>query len=508
MQSPERVFFRAYGSDSSRKLVSLVSRMNLSIRQKIAYSFVAVILMMGLLNVAFMVRVLQYQRQYDTILNNIATANSLNGSISSSMSTELWRITTGNVSFSQGRQYQIIDTVNQRVEQMIANTDSRRGKLKLEVVQRTMGTLKRSVDQMGTLVQTNAGQQATRDQLDQVLWVAGLVEADLQDYMIFDVLSSQRQYTQIREGFQQWILFNVVALVGLLIFSATAAWVISESIYVPIKKLHDVTSTITENDLEVLLRGEHMDEIAELGIAFNIMIERINNLLTEKIKEQENLAKAELRTLQAQITPHFLYNTLDTIVWLAEMGKTQQVVDMVKALSDFFRIGLSKGQDWITLRDEVRHTESYLTIQQIRYRDILNFEIDIDDSILDSMILKLTLQPLVENALYHGIKGSRGGGKISVVGRKLDGRTIQLEVTDNGAGFTKERLAQILAELGDDAREPHQKESGFGLDNVNRRVRLYYGKEYSLAITSQRQKGTCVSLTIPLVERTAITAAP
>ena len=202
-----------------------------------------------------------------------------------------------------------------------------------------------------------------------------------------------------------------------VVFSIGAAWLISRSIYVPITKLHNVTTTITQHDLQSLVNRANADEITELGISFNIMIGRIRELLDTVVEEQDNLKKSELRALQAQINPHFLYNTLDTIIWMAESRKTENVVEIVSALSTFFRVTLSKGRDWITLREEIQHTESYLTIQKMRYRDILDYTIDVDPGILDSTILKLTLQPLVENALYHGIKNRRGGGTIAVRAR-------------------------------------------------------------------------------------------
>jgi two-component system sensor histidine kinase YesM len=290
----------------------------------------------------------------------------------------------------------------------------------------------------------------------------------------------------------------MILLPGVIVFSVLAAWIISASIYIPIKKLHDVTTTITGTDLQALVTNNNVDEITELGISFNIMIGRIRELLHAKIQEQENLKKAELRTLQAQINPHFLYNTLDTIVWMAEANKTEQVIDIVRALSSFFRIALSKGRDWISLRQEIEHVRSYLTIQKMRYRDILDYRIEVEEALLDSTILKLTLQPLVENALYHGIKTKRNGGMIIVQAKQTNENMLLLEVRDDGVGFTPYKLAQIQASLAEDIGEISMKEGGFGLENVNKRIRLYYGKTYGVSIQSQYRGGTQVTITIPL----------
>jgi two-component system, sensor histidine kinase YesM len=278
-----------------------------------------------------------------------------------------------------------------------------------------------------------------------------------------------------------------------------AAWGLSRSIYTPIKKLHDVTTTITKNDLQALMTSDNVDEITELGMSFNIMIGKIRELLDSKIKEQENLKKAELRALQAQINPHFLYNTLDTIIWMSEAKKNDQVIEIVSALSSFFRISLSKGKDWITIGEEIERTKSYLTIQKMRYRDIMDYEIQVDEAVSDYTILKLILQPLVENALYHGIKNKRQGGTIIVRAKPKNENQIQLEVEDNGIGFTPEKLAQLQVELEDDSGDI-KLESGFGIGNVNKRIRLYYGKQYGLSVKSEYYTGTCVTLVIPAIK--------
>jgi two-component system sensor histidine kinase YesM len=216
------------------------------------------------------------------------------------------------------------------------------------------------------------------------------------------------------------------------------------------------------------------------------------------MQEQENLKKAELRTLQAQINPHFLYNTLDTIVWMAESNKSDQVIEIVRALSSFFRIALSRGKDWISLQQELEHVKSYLAIQKMRYRDILDYEFDVDDDLLDSTILKLTLQPLVENALYHGIKTKRGGGEIIVSVQRGEPNSVVIVVRDDGVGFTPYKLARIRETLSGESSEiTMKKEGGFGLENVNKRIKLYYGQQYGLSIQSHYRAGTQVTVTIP-----------
>ena len=225
------------------------------------------------------------------------------------------------------------------------------------------------------------------------------------------------------------------------------------------------------------------------------MTKEIGELVQEIKKEQSNLRLTEMKLLQEQITPHFLYNTLDTIIWLAEENKTKDVVSMVTALSDFFRTGLNEGRDIIQIKDEVEHIDSYLQIQGVRYQDILEYEIDIDDNIKDYQIPKLTLQPLVENALYHGIKNKRGGGKIIVEGKLVED-DIVIRVIDNGKGMTQEKCNEVVNNL---MNRDIEKNKGYGLSNVYKRIKYYYGEDSRMDIISSEEKGTEVAISIKII---------
>ncbi len=480
----------------SGPLVNLASRINLSVRSKILLSLGIVILIMSITNVLLVVQVLNYSRQYDAIIANITAANSISGHIKADIDTEMWRIVAGKIEFTAGKQYDVINDVNATLRQMMENTDSPRARVKLEGILRTMLTLTYEVNRMGQQIVRGSTTAENEAVLENIRFVSGVVEEVVQDYALFEVQRTSTQYQQVREGFRQWEILYFVLMSAAIVFSVVAAWVISRGIYIPIKKLHDMTTTITRNDLQALVTHDNVDEITELGLSFNIMVGRIRELLDAKVKEQENLKKAELRALQAQINPHFLYNTLDTIIWMAESKKTDQVIEIVRALSSFFRLSLSKGRDWITVGEEVERTRSYLTIQKMRYRDILDFRIEMDEGVASNSILKLILQPLVENALYHGIKNKRQGGTIVVRAKQRSRDEVLLQVEDNGIGFTPEKLAQLQEELNDDSGDI-RLESGFGIDNVNKRIRLYYGKQYGVSIESDYQAGTCVSIVIP-----------
>ena len=374
-----------------RPVADLAAKGSLSVRAKILFSLGAVIVIMSVTNVFLVVQVLNYSRQYDAIIANVTDANSIGGRFKADIDTEMWRIVAGKIEFTEGKQYDIINNANTTLRQMMANTDSPRARVKLEGILRTVLTLTYEVDRMGQQIVRGSTTAENEAVLENIRFVSGVAEEVIQDYALFEVQRTSSQYQHMREGFQRWETIYLALMASAIVFSVLATWAISRSVYIPIKKLHDMTATITRNDLQSLVTRDNVDEITELGLSFNIMVGRIRELLDAKVKEQENLKKAEMRALQAQINPHFLYNTLDTIIWMTESKKTDQVIEIVRALSSFFRLSLSKGRDWITIGEEVERTRNYLTIQKMRYRDILNYRIEMDECVTENTVLEAHL---------------------------------------------------------------------------------------------------------------------
>nr|WP_258567491.1 sensor histidine kinase [Paenibacillus anseongense] len=227
------------------------------------------------------------------------------------------------------------------------------------------------------------------------------------------------------------------------------------------------------------------------------MLEEINNLINVVYAEQKKKREAELQVLQAQIKPHFLYNTLDTIQWMAQEYEADDIIEVIGALTNLFRIGLNRGNEWIPVRDEVKHAESYMIIQMSRYMDKLDFKFDIPEHLYSYQVLKLILQPLIENAIYHGIKARTGKGKISICA-ELESDLICFRITDDGAGIPPEKLEEINQILrGEKMREDQY---GIGLFNVNERIQLTYGTAYGIQIYSALGKGTTVEIKHPMVQ--------
>jgi len=235
-------------------------------------------------------------------------------------------------------------------------------------------------------------------------------------------------------------------------------------------------------------------EVEQLSKRFNLMLRRIRELMDQIIQEQEAKRKSELDVLQSQINPHFLYNTLNSVTRLAELGRNEEVVTTITSLSRFFRISLSKGKHIISVQDELEHVRHYLIIQTIRFKNRFRYEIRADEAALKCSTLKLILQPLVENAIHHGIEKSAEEGFIDIEAR-LDGDNLIFQIRDNGIGMTSDTVEKLLS-----GNIRSERGSGVGVRNVQERITLYYGPGYGLHFESEPEEGTTVTITIPAVQ--------
>ena len=234
-------------------------------------------------------------------------------------------------------------------------------------------------------------------------------------------------------------------------------------------------------------------EVQELSASFSHMVGRIQQLMVTVRQEEVNLRKTELKALQAQINPHFLYNTLDSIAWMCEQGQNADAVRMVHALARLFRISISKGHELIPIAREIEHAESYLQIQKYRYKNRFTYRFEVDPGCLDYLCNKITLQPIIENAINHGLDLMVEEGHITVQVCP-DGQDILFRVRDDGVGMTPEQVAAILNKGPSDR-------TGIGIKNVNDRLKIYFGKQYGLRIDSVPDEGTCVEIRMPKVRQ-------
>lgn len=293
----------------------------------------------------------------------------------------------------------------------------------------------------------------------------------------------------------RWYFAGITVL--MMSLSVIGAQRISDTVIRPLEKLKDLMGRAEKGDLNVSFNPQYPDEIGRLGQQFDRMIHEIRNLIELVRVEQASKRQAELRALQAQINPHFLYNTFDTIHWMLKKYRADDVTSIITRLTELFRISLSGGRDLISLGDELRHVEAYLSIQKVRYEDQLSYSVSVADSLKGLTVHKLILQPLVENAIYHGIKNLDAGGWIEVTATVAGGDLV-LRVRDNGPGIPPDKLDRLRVQL-ETLERPEDTASGkgFGLFNVNERIKLTYGPGYGVSLESDGSTGCTVSIKCP-----------
>lgn len=302
---------------------------------------------------------------------------------------------------------------------------------------------------------------------------------------VFDM--NQTMHTVSRILYTSWLVASVIlllAIVGAVIFASQFTR--------PVTRLAELMTEVQTGNLDVSFDNRYSGEIGYLGSCFNIMVSKMKALIELVYEEQKNKREAELKILQAQIKPHFLYNTLDTIQWMAKRHGAEDVVDIVHALTNLFRVSLSRGREKIPLSDELSHVRSYLYIQKTRYEELFDYEITCDESLLHCRVLKLILQPIVENAIYHGIKELDEYGTISIEITREDAETMLLSVSDSGVGLPPERCAELNALIKNPSRGESVK--AYGILNVSDRIKLSFGEKYGITFSPRQGGGTVAEL--------------
>lgn len=307
-------------------------------------------------------------------------------------------------------------------------------------------------------------------------------------WTVVDCTSVRELLRKSRQAQSVYVLTAIILVIVALLFSRFMA----RSITLPIQKLRDSMKKVQEGDFSVSdVVVDSKNEIGSLTKSFDVMTHRIHELMEQNVHEQEEKRKSELKALQSQINPHFLYNTLDSIIWMAEGKKNEEVVLMTASLARLLRQSISNEDEVVPIANEVEYARGYLTIQKMRYKDKLEFQIEVDSSILYIPLIKLVLQPIIENAIYHGLKYKESKGLLIVKGFMKDGNAV-LQVIDDGVGMDEETLAHIY-----DKHKVNYHSNGVGVYNVQKRLKLYYGEDYGITYTSELGKGTTATITIP-----------
>ncbi|NLV58274.1 MAG: sensor histidine kinase [Clostridiales bacterium] len=470
------------------------SRLGKSLRGRISLSMVVVMLLMIIPALASITMMTTYATRYHDVITRMDRISSLSPVISDELLGEMWSIVAGRETFAQGKQFQTLNAVSREMDLLIQDDSASR--IKMTVARNTMNTLTRYIENLGEQMESGSTVEEDEQTLAEIRNVGSLVVEMLGDAITAEIDASMATSNQLQRVVQATLLMEVSLLLGTLVFATIAQRSLGQAIGGPILQLKHFAGMIAGGHLDVRAPEPEVSELSDLTLSLNTMAGKLAELIQENKREQDNLKKSEMRTLQAQIAPHFLYNTLDAIIWLAESRKASEVINVTRALSNFFRISLSGGQDWITLGQEVEHLQGYLTIQKVRYRDILDYDMQVDESLYGLYILKLVIQPLVENAIYHGIKNRRGGGRLSIVVER-QGDRLSVRVHDNGAGMSAQRLEQVRQAFS--TGDAPEGETGYGLYSVDKRIRLYYNQPEGLKVTSVQGEGTTIEFNVPIL---------
>ena len=390
-----------------------------------------------------------------------------------------------------------IDSAEQVLKRLLVETTLPDNRWRIQSMLDMCATLRIYMDEIAQTRSPDLRMELLDEHISGKTGLTSLIVDYMHDFISDEVRELARLRNVIDRQIPILLVLTAAVVIALFVLLLLYSLRVSRRITAPVQSLSRKAEQFGSDNFSRSPVETNIVELKILDRNFDKMAGRITSLMDRQRRDQQSLHRAELELLQAQINPHFLYNTLDSIAILAESHREEDVIDMVNSLSTFFRNSLNRGEDIISLRSELIQARSYLEIQQIRYSDILTWQIDVPEEIQDCNVPKLILQPLIENALYHGIKNRRGRGLLTITGEE-SGEDLFLYVKDNGAGMTPEQLA--LLQSGS-FEEPH---SGLGLKNVHQRIRLYCGEPYGLSFDSTPGEGTTVTVRLPRRGVTAI----
>lgn len=463
-----------------------------SLRNRLVCLMLVAIVPFLSISIYLIVAMEQYSSAYDEIVSNMTVANSYNLDFMERMDESTYKLVVGAVNSEDP--YALIGDLRSDFVDLMRITTDKSSRKWLQSLLRNLNTLEDRLDDIRANVEEGGHYDENLAMLDNNIYIlTELIQDDLAHYIYYQAQSMEYIKQELNRKIELFITIVVIMVAVLVIVVLSTSLRLVNSITKPIRELVSVTNRISQGDFQARAAGAGTRELDSLSHSVNDMAQGLEQLVTKIKKDERKMRRTELRLLQEQINPHFLYNTLDTIVWLIEGNMAKEAEEMVVSLSDFFRLVLNHGREYNRIRDEEKHVRSYLQIQQVRYRDILEYRIAIDPEILDYEILKMTLQPLVENSLYHGIKYKRAKGLIEITGHET-GDGIELCVSDNGVGMDKTTLDRLREEI---ERPCQDTEAGFGLANVNERIKMNFGAQYGLKLESKQGEGTRVTVLIP-----------
>ena len=436
-------------------------------------------------------------QRYEDMINSTLVASEFSLDFKKDFDYEIYLVIVGNKTLKESDVDPMLRHAKNVVKGLENITESQDNRDRLQDIRKYLDSLQVYVARIDeNMAEGNLYEENMEIWENDVQIVTTLVRDEIAQYTYYEIQGIQKSKDDYQKFYTWMLRFCLIALVGVVVAVGIMSYLIPLSITRPFKELSQVTDEIAKGNLSVRANVNTGVEATALSNSMNTMIDKINELLEQVTTEQIRLRKAEFELLQAQINPHFLYNTLDAIIWLAEAGEQKRVVGMVRNLSDFFRTSLNQGKDINSIKEEMLHVKSYLEIQHVRYQDILSYDIEVPEALYIYSIPKITIQPLVENALYHGIKNKRGMGHISIRGEAGE-KDFTITVTDDGIGIDETRLRQVQSGI---QNKVLTGKDFYGLYNVCERIRLNFGEEYGIFIESVYGEGTSVRVILPYVE--------
>ncbi|MBO0453919.1 MULTISPECIES: sensor histidine kinase [Enterococcus] len=459
-------------------------------------------LMLVLSIVPLIISILIYTRYlfaYERSVGNISEANRIANEVEEKIMEEAWSLTYGQLTPAEFEKSNSVNRIKKEISQIKKNTQSSQERATLNIVNRSLDNVNNYLEKIVKNIETNTPFDENQELMVHVESATNLVHDILQDFVNVEIKLAANHSQQVRHSIIILSVIEAAIIVIIIFFSRNTNKRLIQQIQQPMEEMINMADSLSDGKLNYRITTLPGNELRKLSTSMNDMADNLVVLLEENALKQYNLAQSEVRVLQAQITPHFIYNSLDAILVLAEMGESEKVKEMTYALSDFFRISLSQGQDWIPVEKEIKHISDYLIILQIRYGDALTYSIEVEEKIKNYSMLKMILQPLIENAVYHGTKLVRRTGKIIVQAFLDDHDYIHFYIIDNGKGIPAEKLKEINEELKEGVDTDFKE--GYGLFNVNKRLLLYYGKQAKIEITSIVETGTTVHVIIPTMQK-------
>lgn len=424
----------------------------INLRRRLLVMYAVIILPLMIISVFLMYELNVFCRSYDAIVRNVTEANKYNLEFKNDFDSVVYQMIARSMTKEEIENIsgmsdpdRLITNAERAFEGLEKTTRSGQARDKLVSIRKLLATLRKRMDDINDSIDSEGSYDENMERLDaDIRILTELIQERISEYIYYESESMEQVRTQMDS--ERLKVMNMIILALILALAAS--------------------------------------------VGFYMFISRS---ITEPV------ADLELKLLQAQINPHFLYNTLDNIIWLAEDGRKDEVEDIASSLSRFFRTTLSGGRDFIKIKEELDHIEAYLHIQRQRYRDILSFRLNVPEALSEYLIIKMTLQPIVENALYHGIKNKRGGGTIEISARE-EGGYVYLTVGDDGMGMDEQSLSDLRDIIAGKIK-PAADNTGFGMSNVAERMRLNYGRNCGIKVTSEYGVGTKVEIYIPKQSR-------